>query len=74
MTVKDLIQRLQQEDPNMEVVTDLHSEYALVESVRRIEAYDAGGYISACYRSQDPIATNLAKSRMHGYVYIGETL
>lgn len=67
MTVRELITRLEfiaEETPHMTVVTDLHSEYAEVQSVTRISGFDNGGYVSAEYRAED-------RTKIHGYLYIG---
>lgn len=66
MTVKELIQLLEKEPPNMTVVTDLHSEYAPIEGVFKIEGFDNGGYVSA-----PRYATEATKLSVHGYVYVG---
>lgn len=64
MKVKDLIAKLKKQPQDMEVVTDLHSEYSLVHSVKRIVGYDNGGYVSRPYNAED-------KPSCHGYVYVG---
>lgn len=67
MTVKDVMDRLAKEDPRMECVVDLHSEYAVVTEVNTVEGYDNGGYVSKPY----PHRTGVDRTRVHGYVYIG---
>jgi hypothetical protein len=66
MTVKELIEKLQSLPQNHEVITDLHSEYSEVETVKLMQGYENGGYVSRPYphRGEVPLTT-------HGYVYIG---
>lgn len=64
MTVKELIVRLQQEQQDMTVVTDLHSEYSEVVEVMKIIAFENGGYVSKA-------RTHEQELKEHGYVYVG---
>lgn len=63
MTVKQLIEKLNEHPPNMEVVADLHSEWAPVTAVSRVVGFDNGGYISKPYREKD-------RACAHGYVHL----
>lgn len=64
MRVHELIAALKALPQNHEVVTDQHSEYALVEGVFLMPLYENGGFFSRPYSD-----TN--KLRSHGYVYVG---
>ena len=64
MTVTQLIKRLTALPPNLEVITDMYSEYDLIRTVSVQVGYERGGYISAPY---DP----KGHARAHDYVYLG---
>jgi len=67
VTVKELIEELAKVPPGMKVISDLHSEFAEVQTVKTIAAFENGGYVSSARYARD----NTAEHRVHGFVYVG---
>jgi hypothetical protein len=55
MTVADLIEKLKEFDPRLEIVFSQYSEYTKLESdmIGVAELYENGGYVSHAYRAKD---------------------
>lgn len=66
MKVKDLIAQLNQQDPEMEVIADLHSDYSPVELVHVIHAVPKGSYIMRPHHSM----SEENKAKLTKYVYL----
>jgi hypothetical protein len=65
MTVKELIAALEALNvPNHIVITDLHSEWAGIDTPDLVVGYDNGGYVAEARTPEQ-------RARAHGFVHIG---
>jgi hypothetical protein len=55
MTIGKLRELLANYPDDMEVITDMHSEYASVDEVDKIRVFENGGYYSRTYRNVDAV-------------------
>lgn len=67
MKVSELIAKLQQFDPELEVISDVYSDYSQLEEVYQLTAVDKGNYIMRPH----PTMSEQHKQQQKQYVYVG---
>lgn len=67
MLVKELIAALQQQDPELEVIIDMFSDYAILDGVSIRSAVDQGGYVMNSHYTM----SEESKAKEMQYLYLG---